>query len=60
MKNLAKLLFKLIEAEKFGFVEIPEDWEFIENNKSETVCSCGELVEVTYFPYAFEEEIMKY
>lgn len=56
MKNLAKLLFKLTEAEKFGFIEIPEDWEFIENNKSETICSCGNLVEVEYFPYSFDKE----
>jgi hypothetical protein len=56
MKNLAKLLYKLTEAEKYDFDEIPEDWEFIENNKSVTVCSCEELVEVEYFPYAFDKE----
>ena len=56
-KLLAKLLFKLTEAEKFGFVEVPEDWEVLEDNIGEMVCtSCTELVEITYFPYAFDKE----
>ena len=56
MKNLAKLLYKLTKAEKDGFDKIPENWEFIENNKSEVICSCGKLVEIEYFPYAFDKE----
>ena len=55
-KSLTKLLFNLTEAYKFGFVEVPDDWEILENNKGEIVCSCGELVEVEYFPYAFDKE----
>lgn len=55
-KHLSKLLFNLTEAEKFGFVEVPEDWEVLENNTSDIVCSCGEFVEGTYFPYAFDKD----
>lgn len=54
-KHLSKLLFKLTESEKCGLVEIPEDWEVLENNTGEVVCSCGEIVEGTYFPYAFDK-----
>jgi hypothetical protein len=55
-KPLSDLLFKLTEAERVGFVEIPEDWEILENNTGEVLCSCGEFVECTYFPYAFDKE----
>ncbi len=56
-KLLTKLLFKLTEAEKFGFVEVPEDWEVLEDNTGEIVCcSCAELVEITYFPYAYDKK----
>lgn len=57
--SLSKLLFKLTltESERFGFVEIPEDWDILENNKSEAVCiSCEELIEIEYFPYAFDKD----
>ncbi len=51
------MLFKLTEAERFGFVEVPEDWEVLEDNTGEVVCcSCAELVEITYFPYAYDEK----
>ena len=56
MKNLSKLLYKLTKAEEDGFDEIPEDWEFIENCKGEIIHSCGKLVEVEYFPYAFDKD----
>lgn len=55
-KALSKLLFNLTECEKYGFVEVPDDWEVLVDNKCETVCSCRELVEVEYFPYAFDKE----
>lgn len=55
-KSLSDLLFKLVGVEKYGFVEIPEDWEILENNKGEFVCcSCAELMEIEYFPYAFDK-----
>ena len=55
-KSLSDLLFKLTESEKFGFVEVPDDWEVLADNKGKTVCSCGEFVDVEYFPYAFDKE----
>jgi hypothetical protein len=55
-KPLSDLLFKLTESEKYGFVEIPENWEVLENNTGNVVCSCGHLIEATYFPYAFDKE----
>lgn len=55
-KPLSDLLFKLTESEKYGLVEIPENWEVLENNTGNVVCSCGHLVEATYFPYAFDKE----
>lgn len=54
-KPLSDLLFKLTESDRFGFVEVPEDWEVLENNTGEVLCSCGEFVWVTYFPYAFDK-----
>lgn len=55
-KHLSKLLFNLTESEKYGLVEIPEDWEVLENNKGKVVCSCRKLVEVECFPYAFDKD----
>lgn len=56
MIELSKILFRLMECEKYGFVEVPDDWEFIKDNKGKVVCSCRELVEIEYFPYAFDKE----
>lgn len=55
-KALSKILFNLTECEKYGFVEVPDDWEVLADNKGKIVCSCRELVEVEYFPYAFDKE----
>ena len=56
-KALSDLLFKLTESESCGLVEIPEDWEVLKDNTGEMVCtSCAELVEITYFPYAFDKD----
>ena len=55
-KPLSDLLFKLTESEKRGFVEIPEYWNVLEDNTGEVACSCGNIVEGTYFPYAFDNE----
>ena len=56
-KPLSDLLFKLTESESCGLVKIPNDWEVLENDKSEFICcSCGEFSEIKYFPYAFDKE----
>lgn len=55
-KPLSDLLFKLTESEKYGLVKIPENWEVLENNTCDVACSCGEFVEGTCFPYAFDKD----
>lgn len=55
-KSLSDLLFKLTESEKSGLVEIPEYWHVLEDTTSRVSCSCGNIVGVTYFPYAFDGE----